>query len=96
MLIIGCDYHPSFQQIAFVDTNTGQCGERRLEHMEEAERFYRDVRNERQRGQRANAGMGHQAHDFRPFPRFLFDGGRQFGNGRVDLIEHAQQVFRHC
>lgn len=23
MLIIGCDYHPSFQQIAFVDTATG-------------------------------------------------------------------------
>ena len=24
MLIIGCDYHPSFQQIAFVDTETGE------------------------------------------------------------------------
>src|SRR5215467_10638582 len=23
MLIIGCDYHPGFQQIAFVDTETG-------------------------------------------------------------------------
>ena len=22
MLIIGCDYHPGFQQIAFVDTET--------------------------------------------------------------------------
>ena len=30
MLIIGCDYHPGFQQIAFVDTITGECGERRL------------------------------------------------------------------
>jgi hypothetical protein len=30
MLIIGCDYHPSFQQIAFVDTETGEGGERRL------------------------------------------------------------------
>jgi transposase len=44
MLIIGCDYHPSFQQIAFVDTETGDCGERRLEHMEEADQFYRDLR----------------------------------------------------
>src|SRR3979490_965773 len=43
MRIIGCDYHPGFQQIAFVDTETGECGERRLEHREEAEKFYRDL-----------------------------------------------------
>ena len=43
MMIIGCDYHPAFQQIAFVDTATGDCGERRLEHREEAENFYRDL-----------------------------------------------------
>src|SRR6266705_3847304 len=43
MLIIGCDYHPSFQQIAFVDTDTGELQERRLEHREEAEEFYREV-----------------------------------------------------
>ena len=42
MLIIGCDYHPGFQQIAFVDTETGECGERRLAHREEAEQFYRE------------------------------------------------------
>ena len=40
MLIIGCDYHPGFQQIAFVDTETGEFGERRLTHREEAEEFY--------------------------------------------------------
>ena len=40
MMIIGCDYHPGFQQIAFVDTETGECGERRLTHREEAEQFY--------------------------------------------------------
>jgi hypothetical protein len=39
MIIIGCDYHPGFQQIAFVDTETGECGERRLEHREEAKSF---------------------------------------------------------
>ena len=43
MMIIGCDYHPGFQQIAFVDTETGDYGERRLEHSEEAEKFYRDL-----------------------------------------------------
>ena len=41
MLIIGCDYHPSFQQIALVDTETGELQERRLGHREEAEQFYR-------------------------------------------------------
>ena len=41
MIIIGADYHPSFQQIAWVDTETGEFQERRLEHREEAERFYR-------------------------------------------------------
>ena len=40
MLIIGCDYHPGFQQIAFVDSETGELGERRLMHREEAEQFY--------------------------------------------------------
>jgi transposase len=44
MLIIGCDYHPGFQQIAFVDTETGECGERRLTHPEEAEQFYLDLK----------------------------------------------------
>ncbi len=28
MWIIGVDYHPSVQQIAFVNTDTGECGER--------------------------------------------------------------------
>jgi len=41
MIIIGADYHPSFQQIAWVDTDTGEFQERRLEHREEAEHFYR-------------------------------------------------------
>ena len=32
MLIIGCDYHPSFQRIALVDMETGEVQERRLKH----------------------------------------------------------------
>lgn len=43
MLIVGCDYHPGFQQIAFVDTDSGEFQERRLQHREEAERFYCDL-----------------------------------------------------
>jgi transposase len=43
MIIRGADYHPGFQQIAFVDTDTGELQERRLRHREEAEKFYRDL-----------------------------------------------------
>jgi len=45
MMIIGVDYHPSFQQIAFMDQATGECGERRLNHSDgEAEKFYRELK----------------------------------------------------
>jgi hypothetical protein len=41
MLIIGCDFHTRFQQIAMMDTTTGELVERGLEHSTgEAERFY--------------------------------------------------------
>jgi len=44
MMIIGCDYHPSWQQISWLDTLTGETGERKLEHASgEAERFYRQL-----------------------------------------------------
>src|SRR6266436_333694 len=49
MMIIGCDYHPSFQQVAFVDTKSGECGERKLNHKLEAENFYRDLHGHRVR-----------------------------------------------
>ena len=54
MIIIGCDYHPSFQQIAFVDTETGEFQEQRLAHREEAEKFYRDLAA---RGGKLRVGM---------------------------------------
>jgi transposase len=44
MLIIGCDYHPSWQQICWMDTETGETEERKLEHASgEAEKFYRGL-----------------------------------------------------
>jgi transposase len=44
MWIIGCDYHARFQQIAFVNQATGECGCKRLEHAnKEAEQFYRSL-----------------------------------------------------
>jgi len=55
MWMIGVDYHPSFQQIAFCDQDTGECGERRLTHSDgEAERFYRELK---QRGVSVRVGM---------------------------------------
>jgi hypothetical protein len=36
MIIIGVDFHPEFQQIAFVNTETGEVQEKRLQHREEA------------------------------------------------------------
>src|SRR5208283_674660 len=43
MIIIGVDFHPEFQQIAMVDTETGELQERRLQHRKEAESFYREL-----------------------------------------------------
>jgi len=65
MLIIGCDYHPSVQQIAWVDTETGECGERRLMHRAEAEQFYREVK-----GKQVRVGMEATGHS-RWFERLL-------------------------
>ena len=41
MMIIGCDLHTRYQQIAMVDTDDGELVERRLEHESgEARAFY--------------------------------------------------------
>jgi transposase len=71
MLIIGCDYHPGFQQIAFVDTETGECGERRLAHGEQAEEFYRELK---QRNLTVRVGMESSGHS-RWFERLLHELG---------------------
>jgi transposase len=43
MLIIGCDFHPGFQQVAIFDNRTGEVQEKRLQHRAEAEKFYRSL-----------------------------------------------------
>jgi transposase len=41
MMIIGCDFHPSWQQIAWLDSETGEVGEQKLGHGSgEAKQFY--------------------------------------------------------
>src|SRR6202022_5158639 len=67
MLIIGLDSHPGFQQIAFVDTDTGELQERRLQHREEAEKFYRDLAAQ---GMKVRVGMEASGHA-RWFERLL-------------------------
>jgi len=59
MIIIGCDFHPGFQQIAFVDTETGDCGEQRLEHCEGAQKFYHDLATQ---GKKVRVGMEASGH----------------------------------
>ena len=47
MKIIGCDFHPGYQQIAMVDDVTGEMLERRWEHEKgEARRFYQGLQGE--------------------------------------------------
>src|SRR5450432_690610 len=54
-MLIGVDYHPSFQQIAFLVEETGECSERRLNHSDgEADKFYRDLQL---RGVQIRVGM---------------------------------------
>src|ERR1700751_3202801 len=52
MLIIGCDFHPGFQQIAIFDNQTEAYEERRLSHRAEAEQFYGALA-----GQQVRVGM---------------------------------------
>src|ERR1700736_6481484 len=65
MIIIGVDFHPEFQQIASVDTATGEFQEKRLAHREEAENFYRALA-----GKKVRAGMEASGHA-RWFERLL-------------------------
>ena len=55
MMLIGVDYHPNFQTIAFLIEETGEYGEQELNHSDgEAEKFYRELK---QRGINVRVGM---------------------------------------
>jgi len=44
MIVIGCDFHPSWQQVCWVDQATGETEEKKLVHASgDAERFYRQL-----------------------------------------------------
>jgi len=84
MLIIGVDYHPSDQYIAFADTETGECGERRLNHSDgEAEKFYRELK---QRGLSVRVGMEATGYS-RWFERLLTELGIELWIGDAAEIK---------
>ncbi len=44
MMLIGCDFHPSWQQVCWADTATGETEEKKLVHASgDAERFYKQL-----------------------------------------------------
>jgi transposase len=72
MIIVGVDYHPSFQQIAFVDKETGDYCEQQLNHSDgEAEKFYRGLKL---RGVNVRVGIEATGHA-RWFERLLAELG---------------------
>jgi hypothetical protein len=61
MIIIGVDFHPEFQQMASVDTDTGEFQEKRLVHREDAETFYHALAGKKVRVGRSSASHGAQS-----------------------------------
>src|SRR5882724_8629484 len=59
MIIIGVDFHPEFQQIASMDSDSGEFQEQRLAHREDAEKFYRSLAAA---GQKVRVGMEASGH----------------------------------
>src|ERR1700683_4935339 len=75
MLIIGCDFHPGFQQVAIFDNRTGEIEEKRLQHPVEAETFYRSLT-----GQSVRVGMEAGGH-YPWFERLLEEMGIELWMG---------------
>lgn len=83
MLIVGCDFHTRFQQIAGLDTETGELIERRLEHVSgEARAFYAALRGPARVGIEAT---GHAQW----FERMLTDQGHELWVGDAARIRAA-------
>ncbi len=80
MLIIGCDFHPGFQQVAIFDNQTGEYEEKRLRHREEAESFYRSLG-----GQQVQVGMEACGH-YPWFERLLGELGFELWLGDASKI----------
>jgi transposase len=89
MMIIGVDYHPSFQTIAFLMEETGESGEQELKHSDgQAEKFYRDLK---QRGICVRVGMEATGYS-RWFERLLAELGFELWIGDPAEIK-AKRIF---
>jgi transposase len=82
MIIIGVDFHPEFQEIASVDTDTGEYQEKHLAHPEEAEQFYRALASV---GQMVRVGMEASGHG-RWFERLLEELRIELWRGDAEVI----------
>jgi transposase len=84
MIIIGCDLHTRFQQIAMLDTETGEIVERRVEHANgEAQQWYA--------GLAAPARVGIEATGYaRWFERLLAEQGHELWIGDASAIRAAR------
>ena len=83
MLIIGCDFHPGFQQVAIFDKRTGEVEEKRLQHRAEAEEFYRSLA-----GQEVRVGMEACGH-YPWFERLLTELGMELWVGDAAQVRAA-------
>src|SRR5215831_13890963 len=83
MLIIGCDFHPGFQQVAIFDNRSGEVREQRIGHREEAEQFYRSLA-----GQQVRVGMEACGH-YPWFERLLESVGIELWMGDAARIRAA-------
>jgi hypothetical protein len=89
-MMIGVDYHPSFQQIAFLVEDTGEYSERRLNHSDgETEQFYRDLRL---RGVHVRVGMEATGYS-RWFERLLVELGFEVWIGDPAEIRWVREII---
>ena len=89
MLIIGCDFHPTFQQIAYMNTETGEVHDRRLSHPVEAELFYRELK-----GQQVRVGI-EATGNFRWFQRLMEELGFELWVGNPTEISASAPRKQH-
>src|ERR1700687_2614906 len=83
MLIIGCDFHSGFQQIAIFDNLTGEIQERKLLHPGEAAEFYRS------QGGPVRVGM-EAGTPCQGFPRLVAECGHELWVGDAARIRAAE------
>ncbi len=83
MVIIGCDFHSGFQQIAIFDNLTGELQEKKLLHPGEAGEFYRSQREAVRVGMEAGAPC-------QWFRRLLAECGHELWVGDAARIRAAE------